>query len=110
MAKKFLALLAALFLIGCEQDSRVAADGYTFKEAEYEKTNLSVSIVQYDSRRDFIQGAKSVGANVEGLQAFAMISPNTNECEIHIERIKVNYRPEWLGHELTHCIHGRWHP
>jgi hypothetical protein len=31
------------------------------------------------------------------------------ECNVYIMDPKVNYQPEWYGHELVHCMYGDWH-
>ena len=41
--------------------------------------------------------------------AFGTVNPTRPECTIHVLRIATHYAPEWLGHEMVHCIHGRFH-
>jgi hypothetical protein len=41
--------------------------------------------------------------------AFGFVSPDRPACTIHIVDPAKDYRPEWIGHELTHCLHGQWH-
>lgn len=102
--------LTLLLLAACDGGaSRVAADGYAFGEPEYTQETFTVTMVQYDSDSSFTAAAREYGADKEGLQAFGLLSRDRQSCEIHIRRIADAYRPEWLGHELAHCIHGRWH-
>ena len=103
--------LLALLLGACEGQN--GSDGYRFGAAEYERDRIAVTIVQHDDRAAFLASArlhKVKTAEGSSLQAFTLISPDKPKCEIHIQRIATHYRPQWLGHELAHCIHGRWHP
>lgn len=104
-----LAVLAALLLAACGDPK--GADGYVFGEAEFERNQIAVTIVQHDSRASFESAAKARGiADLSALAAFAAYPPDEPRCVIHIERLSSRYEPEWLGHEMAHCIHGRWHP
>lgn len=105
--KRNIVLASCLMLTACGPSP--GADGYRFGEAEFERETVQVTLVQYDRQADFITAARANGAYREGLEAFALLEANSPACEIHIMRIATNYRPEWLGHEMTHCIHGRWH-
>jgi hypothetical protein len=102
------AILLLAFLAAC--GPQPAADGYKFETAEFDRDRIEVTIVQYDTNRDFLAAATVHMAGAEGLEAFAVVNLNSSVCEIHILRVATHYRPEWLGHELAHCMHGRWHP
>ncbi len=106
--KPLACILPLLALAGCE--GTTGADGYRFGEAEFERDQVSVTLVQYDSESAFIAAARRENSYKEGIEAFGIVSKSRPECEIHVLRVADHYRPEWLGHELTHCIHGRWHP
>lgn len=82
-------------------------DGYTFEKAEYTKTNFTVEMVLYDDLKS-LQKASGLKLEDRELKAFSVL--HKNNCQIHIVKPSANYEPEWIGHELTHCIHGRWHP
>jgi hypothetical protein len=106
--RRFVAVLGALVLAACGEGP--TADGYTFEKAEFTREQFTVTMVQYDSNREFLAAATAHGAGVEGVQAFAVVSAREPKCAIHILRVTKEYRPQWLGHELAHCMHGRWHP
>lgn len=102
-------LFAVLLLAGCEQGT--AADGYAFGQPEYDNPNPQISFVYYDSIQDMRRAAPAtakVGENRE-LMAWGEISRKDLSCTIHMVRLTKDYQPEWLGHEVAHCIHGRWH-
>lgn len=111
---KFCAVSAVLFASGCGVDSGVkdkGADGYYFEGKEYEELRAGVEVVLYPSRAKFDKVAKE---KLKGLTSAAMFSILRRDgdkytCEIHMVDPEVEYLPEFLGHELTHCMWGRWH-
>lgn len=101
------ALFVAIALASCDRRS---ADGYTFQRAEFTRDRILVTIVQHPDRAAFEAAARRRGiADREHLAAFASYPPDRAECTIHVIAIQRSYQPEWLGHEMAHCIHGRWH-
>ena len=104
---KRLALIAALMLTACE-----GSDGYRYERTEFDRRQIAVTVVVHSSTADLRAEAKrlDVGAG-EGkeLMAFGIVKANRPACTIHIVEPANGYFPEWIGHELTHCIRGRWH-
>jgi hypothetical protein len=102
-------ILALLAICGC---SREAADGYRFEQSEYAQASVALSVVEHDSIGALRGAAAAAGVRIEGgrgLMAFGVISPDRAHCTIHIVDPASDYRPEWIGHEVAHCLHGRWH-
>ncbi len=110
MRKIILAVAAFLALSSCDSTPR-AKDGYYFENGT--KTERSIRFVTYTSMDDVkrayatTKGARKLGPN-EDLQAFALVSPTT--CTVHMIDPAVSYKPEWIGHEITHCLYGEFHP
>ncbi len=99
---------------------REAADGYVFGDAEFVRTEFKVTIVEYDDAAAVTEAAIEAGAlvaptvsgsygRVVRTRVFAWSRLRDGTCEIHILKPAVRYQPELLGHELAHCIYGRWH-
>lgn len=110
MRKIILALAAVISLSSCLKQS-TAADGYRFEGGT--KTERSIKFVTY-SNMDAVKRAyaatpkaRKLGPN-EDLQAFSLLTPTT--CTVHMIDPAVSYKPEWIGHEVTHCIYGEFHP
>lgn len=101
--KAGVALVISL-LAGCNQ---VGVDGYAFGDPEYTKTHLTVDLVLVDTEAEL----RALGPGEDGrkVMAFANLNPAHNQCTIYTVKPSRTYQPQWLGHELTHCIHGRWH-
>lgn len=93
-----------------------AADGFRFGTPEYVKTDFRVVIVEHESAGENARAAMAAGATLPEpssdnteikLKAWSRLRDGS--CEIHVVKATVSYEPEWLGHELSHCIYGRWH-
>jgi len=111
--KLLIVFLATLFLVGCDTSSPSkdkGKDRYWFETKEYEKTELGVSVRLYANKADLQLAAKAKGiTNWEYIQAFGVLKPYINSCTIHIVDPMNNYEPEYYGHELAHCIWGKFH-
>lgn len=100
-----------------------AADDYYFSQKEYEITELSVKIVVLKDIADLRKtlehyGVEEVSTSRKAfgpfppkliIQAFSILRPASQECVIYITDPNWKYQPEYYGHELAHCIWGRWH-
>lgn len=102
------AIFAALMLAGCRQQG---ADGYAYEHGEFDRRQIAVSVVEHPSLADLRAEAarRGVSDGDREIMAFGLVSTDRPACEIHIVDPSRDYRPEWIGHELTHCIRGRWH-
>lgn len=111
MFKKCLIVLAALTLGSCDkpQYSKVGADGYTFGTIQYVKTDLRVEVTVHMSREALVEAAKEYGEDRPDLAAFSILYPKSNLCKVHIVNPEASYEPEFIGHELIHCVYGQWH-
>lgn len=109
---KKLALLALLLLAGCDAQQSTKGDGYTFEQGSQRIAERSIRVVTYETETALKAayaevGQRTLGPN-EDLFGFSVITKTG--CTIHALDPKVNYRPEELGHELTHCLYGEFHP
>jgi hypothetical protein len=106
-----LAALATLPLAGC--DNNRGTDGYTCDKKEYTRETQLLTVVLHPDIRHLrhsytvLVTGKSVFAD-PNLMAYSLLTPDS--CEVHIVDPGKSYKPEWIGHELVHCLHGRWHP
>jgi hypothetical protein len=109
---KLKALLAIplMMLASCNE---MATDGYTFEKKEYTKLAPDIRFVIYATERQMVAAApKKTRLQVEKdgreLKAFAIIRGNT--CTVHtVDPALTSISRSYLGHEITHCIYGRWH-
>lgn len=100
------ALALALMLAACERSP--AADTYRFEHKEWQHLAPPITVVVHPSIAA-LRAAAPDSARSEGhiLMAWSLI--NSGGCEVHIVDPAVSYQPEWLGHEVAHCLWGRWH-
>lgn len=113
-------IAASIFLpTAVKGNEKKGKDGYVFQHAEFVNTNLKIKIVIHPSLQDLRDAGMKVGAISEDISPGSMIKVNstgawslinkTGTCEIHIVDAAKQYLPELAGHELMHCIYGRWH-
>lgn len=69
----------------------------------------TVEMVYYTDRREIERAYYARGGrDVEGVvNAFSIESDG--HCEIHAMEPTAWYMPEAYGHELMHCVHGKFH-
>lgn len=106
--KDFLASIAALFLAASapppEQPRGV--DEYRFETAEFTNHKIVVHFVFVDSYEELAE----MPPTTPGLRGRTWMQPGSNRCIVFIVKPSQVYDPQWLGHEIAHCIHGQWHP
>ena len=99
-----LALAAVLLLAGCNQ----SPDGYRFESAEWERTQPNITVVAHPSLAA-LRAAAPAEARVEGRDLMAWSRITREGCEMHVVDPSASYQPQWIGHEVAHCVWGRWH-
>ena len=101
---KPLTLLLSLALASCGQPS----DGYAFDQAEFERRSQAVTVIEHPTLAEMRRAAPAE-ALVDGraLHGFSYLRPSG--CEIHVTDLRAAEARLWLGHEMTHCVYGRWH-
>jgi hypothetical protein len=92
---------------GC---SPTPADGYSFSKAQYVETKFATQIILVSSQEQLLKLAPA-GTEKPGrtLMAFAKLNRGAGRCTIYMVDARKAYQPEWLGHELAHCVYGNWH-
>lgn len=83
------------------------ADGHRFERKEFERSRPDITIVLHPSVAD-LRAAAPPSARHKYLRGWSVIT--RTGCELHVVDPAASYRPEWLGHEVAHCVWGRFHP
>lgn len=101
-----LLIAAALMLGGCGGE---ASDSHRFERKTFERTQPGVTIVVHRTVDELRRAApkRTVDAGKVDLMAWAVI--RDGGCEVHVVDPAVTWKPEWLGHEVAHCVWGEWH-
>lgn len=104
---------AAIFLLAltsCNPVPQKGADGYTFREKQFERTEVQINIVTYKSQADLQRAlGNRAGVDASNVVAFSVLRPPFDTCTIHMVDPNVSYQPEFVGHEMLHCVYGQWH-
>jgi len=106
-----------LLLTGCAQTethsefSRIpSADNYRFLQKEYETLAPNVEFVLLKNNAEYVAAKKeAVGNRWRNVSAFTYWNMQTATCKIFIKDPAWSYEPEYIGHEVAHCIWGRFH-
>ena len=109
--------LSLLFAIGYVQAPQKepeivkhhAADDYEFEGKEFEHTAIDLKVVVISTQEKFDELTNKLVPGVGNLQAFSSINPTTNTCTVYVKDPTWEYSPEFIGHEIAHCVWGRWH-
>lgn len=117
MKLKFSLLLLVMSFAfnACEVPPRgnTGKDGYYFEKETFSRTDIPLHIILYPSSAALkSEYAKSHNSLAEGreLVAFSTLNTgNTETCAVHMVDPKVYYSPEFIGHEIVHCMYGEWH-
>jgi len=105
-----LLILTALFLGSCDTNKQTNIS----KEWDRTHEELQVTVKLYDNNSQLINTlTERLGSPVnENTLGKAIMSPNDNICEVYAlkpRRID-DQRTMTIGHELLHCLYGRYHP
>jgi hypothetical protein len=111
----FLALAACLAVgvVACKKSKVIASDGYYFEQSTFTRLEPGVTIVLVKDQTEMTQLLKDHGRTIqEGREvaAFSVLEVKESKCTIYMIDPKDSYQPEFIGHELVHCIYGVWHP
>ncbi len=109
MKKALLLFAAALTIAGCKAES-LASDGYYFERdrAQYHERKIEVIMVANQAQL-YAEYRKYTNKEPDGeLMAFSRL--NNDTCVVYVLDPKISYKPEFIGHELTHCLYSEFHP
>lgn len=114
---KHILILLTVLLVSCGDGSsnKKGADGYYFEKETFKRTKFEIELILLNSPAEVSAEVKKriqqVAGSVEtkNVAAFSIIRDSDTKCTIYTVDPKIVYEPEWLGHELTHCIYGVWH-
>lgn len=104
--------LATIILASCEPGPQRGKDGYYFEQETFVRHQFSVDIVIAKDQEELNELARVHGIKIaEGREAgaFARLEMSRPHCTIYTIDPREIYIPEFLGHELTHCMYGSWH-
>ena len=110
-----ISLLLIAVLSGCAGTSvpnkyRYGADNHKFLVKEYENLNPEVHFILLKNEMEYNSVAKrELGVAWDSVSAFTLWIPETGKCTIFIRDPEWRWEPELIGHEVAHCIWGRYH-
>lgn len=103
-----LAIALGSFIIGVHV-APTTSDGYTFNKVVGEQREALIVVQTYQSTEELQRAAQGLGIIPERLVAFTQYNDKTKLCTIHIVDPKQVHAPQFIGHEVLHCVYGNWH-
>jgi hypothetical protein len=92
-------------------DGPPGVDGYVFQQKAFNRLALFVQVHEYGSRAEMQAAFRAL---------FPKLTPHPHlagfttwdefGCQVHVVDPAASYQPAILGHELSHCLHGDFHP
>ena len=90
--------------------SMTGMDGYMFQQKEFERKTVEVTFVTFANRGELLRWTRKNGIYVPNdMQSVSTYEKDGNKCTIYTIDPSKRYIPEQYGHELAHCVYGRWH-
>ena len=108
-------IIVSLVLGGCASSGatntyRYGADDFKFLVKEYENLSPKVNFVLLKNQAEYNSARKKkLGVKWDSVSAFTLWIPSTGECTVYIKDPEWKWEPELIGHEVAHCIWGRYH-
>lgn len=85
-------------------------DGYRFEVKDTEMLTPNIEFIIIKNRKEYNDIRKRFfGHHWNTVQAFTRWRPESKTCIIYIKDPMWMYQPEYIGHEVAHCIWGNWH-
>ena len=111
---KYIIVLMLMAITGCTSIGspkyKYGSDDYRFLVKEYENLNPEVHFILLKDEAEYNSVRKrELGIKWDSVSAFTLWIPETGKCTVFIKDPSWSWEPELIGHEVAHCIWGRWH-
>jgi len=109
--KSFLIIVLLLSTSAAAQKvGKYGTDDFRFLQKEIENLTPGVEFILMKNEEDFDSMRKKfLGAQWRSVSAFTLWNEEKGTCKIYIKDPTWRYEPELIGHEVAHCIWGRFH-
>lgn len=108
MKKLILFLSMCLCSVPSYAQVRMGPDGYEFAHKQVERREFRAKVFTYRTHAALVIASKQWGINLGNNVNGFSITVN-GVCQIHIHDPSYSYEPEIAGHEMFHCMYGKWH-
>ena len=103
-----IALIVASF--ASAQSFKFAKDDHKFLVKEIENLTPIVEFILLETDEEYDAARKEfIGHGWNKVSAFTRWNETEGTCKIYIKDPLWKYEPELIGHEVAHCIWGRFH-
>jgi len=110
MNKLLLLLLLLSFSADAQRIGKYGKDDFKFLVKDGENLTPKVEFILLKNQQEYDSVRKQyLGTNWKNISAFTLWNDSKGTCKIYIKDPKWKYEPELIGHEVAHCIWGRFH-
>jgi hypothetical protein len=103
-------LLLLSFSVGAQKLGKYGTDDFRFLQKEIENLTPGVEFILAKNQKEFDDFRKEfIGNGWNNVSAFTRWNEEKGTCKIYIKDPLWKYEPELIGHEVAHCIWGRFH-
>lgn len=110
---RIVAILMLTVLFGCTQTQgryQYGSDNHRFIYKENENLNPEINFILLKTQEEYDAARKkNLGSRWDEISAFTLWIPETGKCTVYVKDPDWVWEPELLGHEVAHCIWGRYH-
>jgi hypothetical protein len=92
-------------------EAQPGVDGYVFQQKAFTRLSMFIQVHEYGSRAEMHAAFKALFPTLNPSPYLAGFSTwDAMGCHLHVIDPAVSYQPGIIGHELSHCLHGDFHP
>lgn len=110
MKKYLLILLLITMTAHAQRLGGYGKDDFKFLQKEIENLTPGVEFILLKNEAEYNSVRKEhLGTQWKNVSAFTLWNGTKGTCKIYIKDPLWKYEPELIGHEVAHCIWGRFH-
>lgn len=110
MKKYVIILLLIATTVQAQRLGGYGKDDFRFLQKEIENLTPGIEFILLKNEAEYNSVRKiHLGNQWKNVSAFTLWNESKGTCKVYIKDPAWKYEPELIGHEVAHCIWGRFH-
>ena len=110
MKKYVIILLLIATTVQAQRLGGYGKDDFRFLQKEIENLTPGIEFILLKNEAEYNSVRKEhLGNQWKNVSAFTLWNESKGTCKVYIKDPAWKYEPELIGHEVAHCIWGRFH-
>lgn len=110
MKKYVIFLLLIATTVQAQRLGQYGKDDFRFLQKEIENLTPGIEFILLKNQEEYDAARKlHLGRRWKNVSAFTLWNESAGTCKVYIKDPDWSYEPELIGHEVAHCIWGRFH-